>query len=75
MSMDVPASSEPPANAQMAAGLAENLIRLYVAGGGDVGQLFAAFAGLVVQRDAAVGLDCLTALDRLVSGDVPNRPD
>jgi hypothetical protein len=53
-------------NAEVAAGLAENLLRAYATRNGDILPLFAAFVGVVFQRDAAVGRDALTALDRLV---------
>lgn len=53
----------------IAAGFAENLLRQYTAGHRDAITLFAAFVGLVVQRDPDVGNDVLIALDRFVSGD------
>jgi hypothetical protein len=49
--------------------LAENLIRSYANRGGSVTDLFAAFVGVVVERDNAVGYDCLIALDSWVCGD------
>lgn len=47
--------------------LAGSLTKGYATQGGDVTELFAAFVGLVWEMDRGVGLDCLTALDRLVS--------
>jgi hypothetical protein len=54
-------------------GFAESLARQYVTQGGDAVALFAAFAGLVAAHDATVGLDCLTALDRRLCGDVKSE--
>lgn len=49
----------------VAAALAENLIACYSAQGGDIAPLFAAFVGLVFERDQGTGKDCLSVLDRL----------
>jgi hypothetical protein len=61
-------SDEPPRHAVEATAFAERLAREYVARGGNIGALFAAYAGLVSARDKAVGADCLVALDRKLFG-------
>ncbi len=45
---------------------AGNLAQAHVRKGGNLTDLFSAFVGVVVDRDAAVGRDCLAALDRWV---------
>lgn len=55
-------------NPELAVGFAEGLIQAHKARGGNVDALFAAFVGVVSERDKAVGLDCLIALDRFISG-------
>ena len=45
------------------AGLATSIAREYQAMGGNVVDLFAAFAGLVFYRDSSVGCDALNALE------------
>lgn len=57
----------PTLSAETAAGFAESLIKEHAIQKRDILPLFAAFVGVVFQRDEAVGWDCLTALDRLVS--------
>jgi hypothetical protein len=59
-----------PTTVQAATGLAERLLMAYASENRDILPLFAAFVGLVYQRDEAVGNDCLIALDRLICGDV-----
>jgi len=61
-------SSDVPPECETAISLAENLAQSYAIRGGSVTELFAAFVGVVVERDRAVGRDCLTALDRWLSG-------
>tara|TARA_R110002074_G_scaffold377728_1_gene555310 strand:- start:277 stop:489 length:213 start_codon:yes stop_codon:yes gene_type:complete len=52
---------------EAAAALAESLIAGYSAQGRDIAPLFAAFVGLVFERDQGAGKDCLTVLDRICS--------
>jgi hypothetical protein len=64
-------SHEPPPYAFDAVSFAENLAREYARRGGDVIALFGAYAGLVSARHKAIGTDCLIAVDRMLSGEVP----
>ncbi len=59
-------SGAPPA-AETAAVFAESLARNYAVRNSDIVPLFAAFVGLIFQRDESVGRDVLIALDRFVS--------
>ena len=43
--------------------LASSVAREYRANGGDLVDLFAAFAGLVYYRDSTIGCESLTALE------------
>ena len=52
---------------ELAAGFAESLIQSYAAQHNDILPLFAAFVGVVFERDEAVERDCLIALDRWVN--------
>jgi len=45
------------------AGLATSIAKEYQASGGDVVDLFAAFAGLVFYKDSTVGCEALSALE------------
>ena len=47
--------------------LAQSVACRHLANGGDVAELFAAFAGLVWERDRQVGLDCISAVDESIS--------
>jgi hypothetical protein len=57
-----------PPKPEVVVSLAENLIRSYANKGGNVTDLFAAFVGVVAERDDMVGRDCLIALDHWVCG-------
>jgi hypothetical protein len=61
-------SSEQLSETETAMAMAENLARLYESRSGDLVAFFAAFVGVVFERDKTVGRDALTAIDRLVSG-------
>lgn len=52
---------------------AESIGRKHVANGGETLHLFAAFVGLVFERDEHVGRDCLIAVDRVI-GEGSGRP-
>jgi len=67
--MAAPSRGELPQHAMIAASFAENLARKYAEQLRPPHALFAAFVGLVSARDQAVAADCLTALDRYLSGD------
>lgn len=62
-------SSDPVSpQCEVAIAFAASLVKSYVSHGGNVTDLFAAFVGLVVERDGSVGNDCIVALDRWISG-------
>jgi hypothetical protein len=54
---------------ESAIAFAEAIARSYISAGGNLADLFAAFAGMVVSEDRAIGLRCLTAADSWVSKD------
>ncbi len=58
---------ELPSTMESASAFAENLLRGYSTRNPDIQPLFAAYVGVVFQRDPAVGRDTLIALDRFVS--------
>ena len=49
---------------------AGNLARAYAARGGDVFDLFAAYAGVTCERDQRMGAACLRALDQWLERDI-----
>ena len=59
--------SVPPLSAETVAGFAESLIKTHAIQKDDILPLFAAFVGVVFQRDELVGRDCLVALDRWIT--------
>lgn len=56
-----------PRGSEAAIAFAENLARAYAARGGNVIDLFAAFAGIVVEQNKHVGLTALEVTDRYLS--------
>jgi hypothetical protein len=67
MAMMNPPKDEPSSVPVAAIAFAENLAKSYAARGGSVIDLFAAFAGIVVEQDKKVGLAALEATDRYLS--------
>jgi hypothetical protein len=51
---------------ETAVAFAETVAKSYAHKGGDIIDFFAAFAGLVVSEDMAIGLRCLTAADNWI---------
>jgi hypothetical protein len=52
------------------AGLATSIAREYQAAGGSVVELFAAYAGLVLYSDSAVGCESIEALEAAIKARV-----
>ena len=67
MSMEVSPSDPVSPQCEVAMAFAASLVKSYAKHGGNVTDLFAAFVGLVVDRDGSVGNDCIIALDRWIS--------
>ena len=65
---------DPNSGPAAAIAFAESLARAYAARGGNVIDLFAAFAGIVVEQNKRVGLAALEATDKYLSrGTDPGR--
>jgi len=62
-----PTKDDPSSEPAAAIAFAESLAKAYAARGGNVIDLFAAFAGIVVEQDKRVGLSALEATDRYLS--------
>ena len=56
----------PPQKAFLAASFADSLVQRYVCQGGEAGDLFVAFAGLVAGVSEKTATDCLIALDETI---------
>jgi len=67
----VPINSSPNHDAEKAVlpaiALAESLARAYAESGGNVVDLFAAFVGVVVEKDKKLGIAALNAADAFLS--------
>jgi hypothetical protein len=70
----MPPLSELSPAPKLASAFAETILRGYLARGGDIVALFAAFVGVVSHRDEQVGRDALIALDQFVSASGEEKP-